>query len=133
MNALIPLLLFLFESDNVLDNDTKAAMNNTKQTMKLFISPGKEKLYQAVIFIWLPKQNQKKNCNKKTPQLAPHRDIHLSTNLFRCLVTDENTPPFCLASASSIKSLRRSFSRVSSHLDKFNCQKCTKDAHHKLP
>lgn len=69
MNALIPLLLFLFESDNVLDNDTKAAMNNTKQTMKLFISPGKEKLYQAVIFIWLPKQNKKNTVIRKRRNL----------------------------------------------------------------
>lgn len=132
MNALIPRVQsftsFSFVGNNVMDNHTTAAVNNSKTKMKLLISPGKEKLYQAAIFSGLPKQ---KNFTKKMLKLLPHRDIHLSTNLLRCLFTDENTPPFCLPSASSVKSLRRSFSRVSSHLDRFNCNKCTKDAHRK--
>lgn len=61
-----------------------------------------------------------------------HQAINLSTILFRCLFTDVITPPCCLTSASSIKSLRLSFSLFSSHLARFTQKKVkTKDAQYK--
>lgn len=55
--------------------------------------------------------------SRDTFKYMPHQDINFSTILLRFFFTDAETPPSCLTSASSIKSLRRSFSLFSSHLD----------------